>query len=597
MRAVWILVVALLLAPGAVAASAAEGPDTAFDYTALEHQLSQPVYPDTVTETERVPMSDGVEIAVRTTRPDPLTYPGLKLPVILVATPYDIVMGEIIGREELPGPKDAAGLPIGLKGYFAPRGYAVAVMALRGTGDSGGCAGQLNRRDGEDIKAVVEWLAARDWSNGRVGTIGHSFNGDASGVAAAQQPQGLETSVIISGAASVYETMFQRGVPYQAHAIGPLTAYPLMSVSRYVTVPVPIPIQFLFGSGIEPSQQYANAACGFNSAVGLAGPGMATGQYVDWHAERDVTKPLAAADVPLFLVHGVDDASVRMNATEWFFRHRPGHSRDKVWLGPWGHDHASRRGEQWTKSVHAWFDHHLQERVISTGPSIEAFMDTRDVFTAPSWTPADGATWYPDATDHTLQPTPPTQAGAATFTAKGNADRSGLGPDGQGFSGQHVDDGGVEFTSAPLDHDIVLFGLPELRLEASITGATTSLVTTVWRQKPDGTRRALDVCAMQPQLRNGVDTVTPVTPGETMILQPQCFTTAHHLLAGDQIVLRIGTGSRHHIPTASVDPRITVHTGPDATAYTMPIRTGAQTLADPFAPIADPALSPSPSSP
>ncbi len=123
--------------------------------------------------------------------------------------------------------------------------------------------------------------------------------GHAAGVAAAMKPERLETAVVMAGGGSMYDSQFQRGVPFFAHFTSPLGA----DVCGRLILPQP-----------------------------------------------------------------------------------PGRAIDKVWMRPWGHT-ISTRGEQWTAALHAWFDRHLQERAVPTGPDVEAFFDTGDVLTADAWTP------------------------------------------------------------------------------------------------------------------------------------------------------------------------------------------------------------------
>ncbi len=57
-----------------------------------------------------------------------------RYPVILEASPYHGTLADRDGTRILPEPRDAGGRSRGLTGYFAPRGYAVVMMDLRGTG-------------------------------------------------------------------------------------------------------------------------------------------------------------------------------------------------------------------------------------------------------------------------------------------------------------------------------------------------------------------------------------------------------------------------------------------------------------------------------
>ncbi len=196
-RRTWrlLLVVSLTLAlvPAVASAPAGAQATTAFDYLKIEG-LSQPQYDyDTqvIRETLKLVMEDGEGVYLEITRPKA----DLKYPVILEASPYHGTLADREGTRILPEPRDSAGKSLGLTGYFAPRGYAVVMMDLRGTGRSEGCLDHLGPKDARDLRQIVEWAASQPWSNGRVGMTGHSYVGSTPMVAAAQNPPSLETIV------------------------------------------------------------------------------------------------------------------------------------------------------------------------------------------------------------------------------------------------------------------------------------------------------------------------------------------------------------------------------------------------------------------
>lgn len=105
---------------------------------------------------QRVKAPDGVELAV-----DVLLPAGEgAFPVVVVRTPY--------GRM---GPT-----PTARGTWLVERGYGVALVDVRGRGDSGGIWRPFVR-DLDDAYAVIEWIAAQTWSNGRVGMLGGSYGG------------------------------------------------------------------------------------------------------------------------------------------------------------------------------------------------------------------------------------------------------------------------------------------------------------------------------------------------------------------------------------------------------------------------------------
>ena len=107
---------------------------TAFDYAAQANKLSQPRY-ETEQQVIQLPAYDGELLYIEVTKPKAAGH----WPTILEASPYHGTIADRDGTRILPCPTNADGDPIGLTGYFAPRGYAVVMMDLRGTGRSQGC--------------------------------------------------------------------------------------------------------------------------------------------------------------------------------------------------------------------------------------------------------------------------------------------------------------------------------------------------------------------------------------------------------------------------------------------------------------------------
>src|ERR671917_1836687 len=286
-----------LAAPSAAQAAKPSGFPSAgppADYTQTQN-LSQPRF-ETTREVVRLPAFDGEELYIEITRPKTAE----RVPVILEASPYHGTLADREGTRILPEPRDADGNSIGLTGYFAPRGYAVVMMDLRGTGRSQGCLDHLAGKDARDLEQVVEWAASRSWSNGRVGMTGHSYVGSTPSVAAAQNPAGLKTIVPSAGLASMYHHQFQDGVPYFLQWAGPIEAYEQIAIERK------LPGGDDFGNSLEET------GCGLPNSAAVAGEDQLSGRYSDWHLARDWDAGATDADIPVFLVHGVNDNAARV---------------------------------------------------------------------------------------------------------------------------------------------------------------------------------------------------------------------------------------------------------------------------------------------
>jgi hypothetical protein len=79
----------------------------------------------------------------------------------------------------------------------ASMGYAGVVGTVRGKRCSPGTAVPYER-DSEDAAALIEWIAAQSWSDGRVGMYGGSYEGGTAWAAAKRMPKALKA--IMTGA-------------------------------------------------------------------------------------------------------------------------------------------------------------------------------------------------------------------------------------------------------------------------------------------------------------------------------------------------------------------------------------------------------------
>ena len=110
-----------------------------------------------------ISMRDGIRLATDLYRPaaDGEPIDG-RFPTILCRTPYDKTDRRYTEIAD----------------FFTPRGYVVALQDLRDRYRSEGTSDYFHTvtvHEGEDGYDTVEWLAARPWSNGRVGMVGSSY--------------------------------------------------------------------------------------------------------------------------------------------------------------------------------------------------------------------------------------------------------------------------------------------------------------------------------------------------------------------------------------------------------------------------------------
>jgi predicted acyl esterase len=545
-------------APGAT--PSVNGPK---DYAA--NKLSERQYEIAEVESLMLPMPDGRSVYVEVYRPKAAG----KFGVILEASPYHGTLYNREGWRILPQPSKAdSDEPQGLVGYFVPRGYAVVMMDLRGTGKSQGCLDHLGPKDAVDLKTTVEWAASQGWSNGKVGMVGHSYVGSSPAVAAAQNPRGLETVVLSAGLASMYDHQYQHGVPWWLQYAGPVYGYQGLALDRALPPGTPDP-----ATGAQTGDNFGNdpqeAGCGAAQNALVSNESMASGKYDTWHAERDWREGVKTWNGKIWVVHGINDDAARIASIAWW-NERGMRAGDKFWLGQWDHGIGccpTRRGLQWTLALHAWFDKTLLGRDVDTGPAFEAFINDAPDDTSAIDSQAEaivGNAWpVPNAKPLVLSATPDNKlsdggAEDGQLTFQGDA---------SGFSNRY--DGGIDFVTPPLTSDVVVAGVPKLEVALTQVEPRMHLVATLY-QESDGTKRRIATCAMNPELRDGIETISPVLPVR-MLVSPPCFTTAHRFRAGTSIGLKINTSDPDHAPTFAAAPIVLVHTGGEGTKITLPV--------------------------
>ncbi|WP_444951312.1 Xaa-Pro dipeptidyl-peptidase [Micromonospora ureilytica] len=342
-------------APGAAQLAARHRPPPAHvvgDQTVPAYSYDDAIRESVWVETRADTDGDGLRdrVAVDLVRPREAATAGVRVPVIMDASPYYLCCGR--GNEGERKTYDAAGViakaPLFYDNYFVPRGYAFAAVDLAGTARSTGCEDVGGPAEVGSAKAVVDWLNGRAraftadgrpvtaaWSTGQVGMIGKSWDGSvANGVAATGVP-GLATIVPISAISSWYDYM-----RYQGSLVA--TDYPGYLHSDVSGRP--------------------EAACAEVLARLRADSADGTADYNDFWAQRDYRPSAGRVRASVFVAHGLNDLNVTTNqfARWWQELAEQGVPR-KLWLHQTGHqDPFDVRRAEWVAALHRWFDYWLQ---------------------------------------------------------------------------------------------------------------------------------------------------------------------------------------------------------------------------------------------
>jgi hypothetical protein len=156
----------------------------------------------------KVPMRDGVKLAVNIFRPDA----DGEFPALLSMSPY--------GKEiqTLPEPEapyhwfhGSAGVEAGDTKFWVSRGYAHVIADVRGSGTSEGEFVNAGKKEQEDGYDLVEWIAEQPWCNGNVGMIGMSYFAVIQLLVAGQQPPHLKALFVCEGSTDLYRQLAYHG--------------------------------------------------------------------------------------------------------------------------------------------------------------------------------------------------------------------------------------------------------------------------------------------------------------------------------------------------------------------------------------------------
>lgn len=95
--------------------------------------------------------------------------------------------------------------------FWAPRGYAVVNVDLRGFGRSGGVSALFSDAEAQDYYEIIEWAAAQPWSNGRIGLNGVSYLAISQWKVAALRPPHLAAICPWEGFSDLYRDFARPG--------------------------------------------------------------------------------------------------------------------------------------------------------------------------------------------------------------------------------------------------------------------------------------------------------------------------------------------------------------------------------------------------
>jgi uncharacterized protein len=161
-----------------------------------------------------IPMRDGKSLAADVYLPE---KEG-KYPCVLIQTPYNKRnMGTVMTLENVPAGETGRGAASDMRVLMDREHYAYVVVDWRGFYASKPAMKVMPKR-GQDGFDCVEWIAAQEWSDGKVGTWGGSALGKQQLDTAAERPPHLVCCApLIAAMGQDYESYYEGGVLLEGH--------------------------------------------------------------------------------------------------------------------------------------------------------------------------------------------------------------------------------------------------------------------------------------------------------------------------------------------------------------------------------------------
>jgi len=425
-----------------------------------------------------------------------------RYPTILTATIYGkdspvfATAGAALGAGGPEPPPGTCQVSAGSQGMLADQGYAVMVVDVRGTGESGGYDDDFGSQATQDLEDVLDWIQAQPWSDGSVGATGCS----ALGVTTTEIAQADLLRVQSGEPRAVKAIWAGATMPDLYHdAIGgpggggTSLLFPavigLVAAGKYTT--------------LAPGELTASQMVPF--ATSLLSSGMFTRSTIDFQTngplafdgtywqQRDMDTLAPKITIPVALNATFNDAvNIQAGVSDYFDRLTS--SRDRVmFYSPGIHCAAGNYsqlgfGQTWEDMAAAWFNHWLKgvPNGINRLPAVN-FLPANDNHWIQSKTYPITGTQYQKfylGGGGALSTTVPASASQQSFLAlparpNGRFD-IGLGGVGVPLSGP------LSYTTAPLAHTTTIAGMITADIYASFNRPQGLLDVRVEDVAPNG---------------------------------------------------------------------------------------------------------------
>jgi predicted acyl esterase len=475
-----------------------------------------------------IPMPDGVRLSADIYRPGDAAA-NEEFPVLLEYLPYRKM--ESRGRRNYP-----------LYEYFVKRGYIVARVDIRGTGQSEGqlIPYEYSEQEQQDGEAVIDWLSRQSFSSGKVGMFGISWGGFNSIHMAMRNPPALKAIIAIEATDDIYQddVHFMDGIMHvDSYEVGMDVANAMPGAPDYRIDERFFEDRFDRPPWLLHYKQYQRDGPFWNRAS----------LNVDYSRIK----------IPTFVIGGWYDGY--RDSVPRMLEHMS--APVKGMIGPWHHTMPNwgypGTPIEWREQAVRWFDHWLKgdDNGVMDEPSFAVYI--RDyhppgfhVDTIPgNWRLEEGwpiersrpyelfpqtdhllSTHKPDTDKHRIRYVPSTgiEAGGSVMWWGDLAEDQ-----------RPTDNYSLVYDTESLEEDLEILGFPEVRLNASSDAPLVHWFARLSDVAPDGSVTLITGAGLNGAHRNSAEEPQALEPGRVYPLDIEMHFTSWVFPKGHRIRLSI----------------------------------------------------------
>lgn len=495
----------------------------------------------------KIPSHDGVELHVDVQLPEG----DGPFPTLIEYTPYSLLGEQAWGAVYENGLEGTVAQDNALANYYVPRGYAVGVAHVRGTGESGGCLTVGGPDEGKDGYAIVEGLAEMPWSNGRIALMGTSYVGTTPIETAILDPPHLATIIPISAVTSWYKYYFENGEQRMNGSPPPGASYPDPA--------------FWLAMGVVPGVRTGaadpmDAACPAEMLQNF----WLQDDYNDYWTTRDHGAFASQIRAPMLFVQGFDDENVATNMITDFVANVT--SEKRVWLQQHAHG-IPASFEAYYAYQHRWLDHFMLDKQNGALelPGV-IVQDNRGQYRAESsWPPADAQLqrlWL--GSGGALDNATPAETGSASFLDDGALPGVGDPAPASEIGSE------LRFVTEPLAQPMHLAGDARMHLVAASDMTDTQFSVILYDVAPDGSESFVTRGYIDARHRDSLQTGEDLVPGQAYVFEWLLHPRDHVLEAGHALALVVKSSDPYIMPD-ELRATNTVHFGAEGSWIELPL--------------------------